>query len=326
MSKTKIASILVLFLMFSVVTGCNLFNKEPAKTPEEVVRSAMINSQNIKTATVNVVMNGSVVNEAGAVKQQVDLNLNVAEKFDINDAKNPKLDIDMAGDVTIEGKKYNGEVGLRMMNRKMYFSILKYPDPKEFPDMAMVATFADKWFFLSMDEVGQTVPLMSLDEASMTPEMKQIKKEAQKTNFFKDLKYVGTEDASGESAYKYTGSIDMDKVYAFIDKISEINKKTQTEEEKAQIKKALSGLNIPLTLWVSVDDEVMLKVAGTINYNDADTKVSAKIDFTSDVLGIGKDVVIEEPKNPVDLKQVISSMMGGAAAGADDVVLPAPTK
>ena len=152
--------------MFSVVTGCNLFNKEPAKTPEEVVRSAMINSQNIKTATVNVVMNGSVVNEAGAVKQQVDLNLNVAEKFDINDAKNPKLDIDMAGDVTIEGKKYNGEVGLRMMNRKMYFSILKYPDPKEFPDMAMVATFADKWFFLSMDEVGQTVPLMSLDEAS----------------------------------------------------------------------------------------------------------------------------------------------------------------
>ena len=140
------------------------------------------------------------------------------------------------------------------------------------------------------------------------------------------MKYVGTEDASGESAYKYTGSIDMDKVYAFIDKISEINKKTQTEEEKAQIKKALSGLNIPLTLWVSVDDEVMLKVAGTINYNDADTKVSAKIDFTSDVLGIGKDVVIEEPKNPVDLKQVISSMMGGAAAGADDVVLPAPTK
>ncbi|KKQ68226.1 MAG: hypothetical protein US89_C0009G0039 [Candidatus Peregrinibacteria bacterium GW2011_GWF2_38_29] len=319
----KIASILVLFLMLSVATGCNLFSKEPSKTPEEVVKSAIMNSQKIKTATIKIGINGFLADESSEKKQRVDLNMSVDEKFDINDAKNPKLDLDMAGDVTIEGKKYNGEVGLRMMNRKMYFSVLKYPDPKEFPDLAMVATFANKWFFLSMDELGQTVPLMPFDEASMTPEMKQVKEEAQKANFFKDLKYEGTEDASGESAYKYTGSIDMDKVYDFMIKVSEINKKAPTEEEKVQLKKGLANLNVPMTLWVSVDDEVMVKAAGVLNYNDAENKNSAKVDFTTDVSGMGKDVVIEEPKDALDLKQIISSMMGGGVVPEVDV---APTK
>ncbi|MFA6550326.1 MAG: hypothetical protein WCT36_03160 [Candidatus Gracilibacteria bacterium] len=323
MKKAKIALLLALFLMLPLVTGCNLFSKEPSKTPEEVVKSAIMNSQNIKTATVKIGINGFLADESNEKKQRIDLNMNVDEKFDTNDVKNLKLDLGMAGDVTIEGKKYNGEADLRMMNRKMYFSVLKYPDPKEFPDLAMIATFANKWFFLSMDELGQTVPLMPFDEASMTPEMKQVKEEAQKTNFFKDLKYEGTEDASGESAYKYTGSIDMDKVYGFIVKVSEINKKTQTEEEKVQLKKGLSNLNIPMTIWVSVDDEVMLKAAGTLNYNDAENKNSAKVDFTTAVSGIGKAVVIEEPKDALDLKQIISSMMGGGVASGVDV---APAK
>lgn len=303
-------SILVLLLTFSLIlSGCGLFDKGPQKPPEDVIKTGITNYLKNASAVLAINLNGSIEGETEGKKEQTGLNLNISGKYDKKDEKNIKIDMMMGGDVTYKDKKYDGELGLKLVDKKLYFNLLKYPQDiaKDAPQLAVIPALAQKWFYVSVEQAQGAVPL-KLDAAE-TPETKQLWEEAEKTNFFKDLKYKGKEEIAGVKAYKYTGVLDKDKLFDFIIKASEINKSTPpTDTEKADLKKGLSYLNIPAEFWVSVDTETLVRAKGVINYNDTEKKTAISLDFDAQASNINEPITVEAPKDAVDFTQA----MGGA--------------
>lgn len=311
MFKSKISLVLALLLTLSFAAGCGFLNKEPSKTPEEMLRTAMLNSQKSTTVTAKINLVGDLVGDNAGVQEKIAFNLNMDEKYDPTDKQNVKLDLDIKGDATVQDKKYNGEIGIKILNKNIYFNLLDYP--KDLQEAAPLAAFANRWFYVSSESLGQTTPFYVLDESSMTPEMKQLRDEAQKTNFFKDVKYEGIESVTLGKAYKYTAVMDNEVLYNFIIKASEINKKPLTDDEKTQMKNGLESLSVPVTIWVSTDDEIITQMNGSIKYNDATTKVVVNMNFSVSIDSMGESITVEEPKDAVDLMQAFGAMMGGAS-------------
>ncbi len=314
MKKSKFYLISLVFLTLLILGGCGLFNKAPDKSPEEVLKDGFKNLSALNSGSMQVVLNVSGSGVEQGKQQQIAMNVNMGGNFDSKDKQNPKGDFVLSGDVTYDNAKYDGQIDLKIIGKKLYFNLVKYPDlSKDNSQLAMLSLFANKWFFADMSQYGYgDVSILSFDESSLTPEQKEIKDEFGKTNFLKDLKYEGIEDVGNVSAYKYTGTFDKDNFYNFVLKASEINKSASTDENKANFKKALDSLNAsPMEVFVSVDGEVFVGAKGFFDYSDPVQNASFNVKFDLKFTNINQPVAVETPKDAVDIMQAFGAQLGG---------------
>lgn len=303
MNNKKICAAIAGFFLLAVLAGCGA----PDKAPEEVVKTGLKNFYDIDSSGFNLSADLSADGEQNGKKEQVAADFNASGKYDSKDKKSPKFDAFMSGNIVYENKKYDGELALKLTNKKLYFNLLKYPElPAEDPQSAVLSQLANKWFFVDAGEYENQIVIP--DESSMTPEQKQIKEEFDKRSFFKDLKYKGKEKINGAEAYKYSGIFDNDNFYEFALKAAEINKNPATDQEKADLKKVLDNLELPADIFISVKDEILVGLKGVLRYKNVDPVAAIDMKFDLTFSDLGQQVVIEEPQGAVDL---LKAMTGG---------------
>lgn len=315
MKKAKIFLVAVLALSMFLFAGCG--GAGSGKSPEESVKTAVSNFSKVSTFSAKAVIGATGEFEQNNEKEQFVTNLILNSKFDRKNKQDLKMDASVVGDVTYENKKYDGEISIKTLNKNLYFNLLKYPESiKDDPQLAPITALANKWFYLPSSQFQDKSPIV-FDRSSMTPEQQQMMDEFDKISFLKNLKYDGTDKINETEIYKFKGVVDNDKIYNFLLKSSEINKQTPSDEDKADLRKSLEGLNVPMTVFVSVKDEIFAGMKGTINYKDAETKENAKVDFDLQITDFNNPVVVEVPKDATDFMKVLG--VGSSAVPAPKV-------
>lgn len=305
MRSKKILAVVSAVLALVMLAGCG----SPEASSEEMIRTGIKNFwNNVNSGNLQSTVQLAADITQDGKKDEISGNIAVAGKYSKKNKQDPRMDIDLSGDIIYQGIKYTGQLLMKAANKKVYLNLLKYPIEanQQNPQLVgMLASLANKWYFIDGGKYSQSALLA--DESKMTPEQKQIEEEFFKTNFFKNIKYEGKEKVGEINAYKYNVVFDNDAFVQFAVKASEINKKPATEQEVADLKKEMAKINFSGDILVSVDTETLIGSKAALIYKDPDAKTNVTVNFDIKITDINKEFTVEEPSGAIDLMK----MFGG---------------
>jgi len=133
-------------------------------------------------------------------------------------------------------------------------------------------------------------------KSDMTPEQVQIKELAMKTNFFKDVTYVGEEKIMGENTKKYSAVVNKEGIKTFTVEAAKLdaNIPDPSESDLAEFDAFLETFDLNAELFIGVNDNMMRGINGELTMRPAEGG-SALINFEFSLGKINEEVVIEAP-------------------------------
>jgi len=296
----RISLVLIVALLATLVVGCSLGKKagEPEKAPKDVVKEAFDNLYKVKSGNYEIAVKGSVTpaTETGIAKTSFDVKFNGV--FDGNDPKVPKFTLAVDGSGSEDGKTPQAFAAeLRMNNDKVFAMLSKFPDLGESFPKEMLDPYIGKWWTTTIpaEMMAQMQLPTGQDEATLTPEQKEMKDFVKSLEFFDNLKFDGIETVDGADGYVYTADLSKTAIKALVDKSASMQGQTLSAEESKKFDDFLANLKFPAKIYIGKSDMTLRKIAGTVELKPIDTGAAFTLDASFAVTGLNQPITITEP-------------------------------
>ncbi len=295
-------------LIVSTFLACSSTGLEPVKSPEEIIKEAMLNSSEFRSGTFSVDLDGEMENTI--LEQEIDLDVTISGTYDSRDLDDPKLALvmNLLGHFD-EGEEQKIEFEMRFLSEQMYLVLNDISDFDGQVPLPLVQGFLKQWWSIPMpkDDV-QSATLKAFYENSDDPTSIALKEMYLKHFVFKDLKYTGNENVNGEAAYVYSWTLDKDAFVEYMQGVGDVLEQPLTEEEMSDTKTFLESIEVKGEMYISQDELILVKTDGEIEINELEG-VSATFDFQYEVADWDQNVKIEVPEGATEFNP--AALMGG---------------
>ncbi|MCC6643590.1 hypothetical protein IT411_02470 [Candidatus Peregrinibacteria bacterium] len=316
-NKLKVLASSGLLVLTMGLAGCqNVMApaEAPQKAPEVMLQEGLTKLSNTTSYSYNVDMVGDLKGPEGEKPELVKFNMNMNGGVEAKDPKDPKLNLNVKGEMSADADGGTGELAFRMNKDAIFLNLMSLEGkgsvaiPEE-----MKAQFINKWWTMPIPPEALEQLSMSMasgSEANMTEEQKQMKKLVEETKFFKNVEYKGMESVNGEQSYHYTGMLDEAAFSEFVAKASEMQGQTVSETEKADMMKAFEFMDFSGDFYVGKDSGALNKGKGTITFKQNEDKSSPSGTVTVEfvISNINKPVTVEVP---ADAQPIPMEALGG---------------
>lgn len=313
------------------LSGCTWFAPKPTREPLAMIQAGVTNFAAKMSSDYSVKFDATLLGKDADNKAQ-----NVVAHLDLagdtnSDPAAMALNTKIRGNMSVNADKYTIDTELRA-NKSAIFAILTSltgPDadiPKEY-----VAQAAGKWWKIPVPEALVKTYLPGGDASGALDAgsaVSQRLKDAENifknvSGYVKDVTYDGADTIGGLKSYRYTASLDNPKIKEFMIQYNNDKGTEPTAEDLKKLDDFLAQFTSKLTLWVSVDGEILDRVKGEFVMNKVmsdDGKSSGKgnVSFDMTYSNFGKNVVVAEPADAqtFDLFSMLGGYLGAAGESA----------
>lgn len=264
---SKVMAATGLIVLSFGLAGCQQ-GAAPAKAPEVVLQEGMAKLMEVSSNSYNVKVQGDLKGPQGETPEKLTFNFTASGSMEAKDAKDPKFNLNLKGDMMADLDGGSGEASFRMNKDAVYLSLMSLDGKGQvtIPE-EMKAEFVGKWWTMpippeALDELAKSMP--SSDTANMTAEQKEMKALLESTKFFKDVTYKGMESVGGEQSYHYTGALDKVALTEFVGKAAELQGETVSADELAEMKTSLETFDFTGDFYVGQTSGVLNKIKGNL--------------------------------------------------------------
>ncbi|MFA6992186.1 MAG: hypothetical protein WC269_02795 [Candidatus Gracilibacteria bacterium] len=324
----KLCAIFLSAVVLVVFSGCKAENGSgPATEPDVVLKEAMGNVYAIYAGGYELSFNGDMTaNETPdapdattSASRNVNFDVVLSGIFDSQDKTSPKFTLGVDAKVKT-GEEPVSLLGAELRLTKDYlYGVLSKAEggPSEIP--VEVTQLLGQWYKMPVPpDTFATSNLPTGKEEDLSPDQLKMKELIVKSSFFKDTKYVGTEDVNGVSSYHYTVVLDKDGIKKFLEEAALLSGSQLTDTDKQDMDDALSSTDLSGDIWVGADDMIIRKADGDLKMTLQDTGV---LDMTFGIAleNVNKVQTVEEPADAKDFDPSVlfgaSSLLQGATTG-----------
>jgi len=292
----KLLSVLSLAVFLS---GCSSVG-EPPKPPEEMLKGAFENFGDVLSANYEIGVEADI-DSPDSGKTGFDFALDGL--FDFQKEEEPQVGVKLDGTFTDENAEVpngNYKFELRLDKDALYSLISEVPKDDNVPaDLA--EQFLGKWWRITLppqylngaDLAFWTKPA---DESQMTAEEKAMKDIFEKTEFFREIKYLGTGKVLGENSFRYSAKLDKEAVKAFVAEAENFSGDKISKEDLESFNFALQSSDLNVEVWVGAEDLTLHKLSGSMAF---DGKEAGKVDLKFDISfgELNTDLSVEIPED-----------------------------
>ncbi len=299
---TKTLAVSGLMVLSFGLAGCQDVSAPTSqKAPEVALQEGLMKLSGMTSYNFDLGLKGDLKGPAGQPPAKVTFDATMKGGIDTKDAKDPRLNLNLKGNMMADQDGGDGELSFRMNKDALYLNLMALEGkgaitiPEE-----MKAELINKWWTMpvppeALEEMAKSMPQGA--EANMTEDQKKMKALIDQTKFFKNVAYVNMESVAGEQSYHYTGVLDKDAFSTFVAKAAELQGETVSEEEKAEMKASLESFDFSGDFYVGKDSGVLNKVKGvfTIKENADQSAPSGSVTVEVTLSDLNKPVTIEVP-------------------------------
>lgn len=276
--KKAVALVIAVLLVFS---GCGVFKKDPQKA----VNEGFAKFAEVKKMNSILKLSGTLKAPPGEKPETIQLTVDASGKTDTSDKENPKLDVSMKADATVDGQKYSGDFMLKAADKKMFVKVGSFQMPGEGGKAlnTQLASFLNVWW---------SVP--STEESALnkyTAQQEEFQELLKNTKFFTNTSEEGQETIQGIAMTKYRVDLDKEALKKFILEMIRISGGQLRPEDEVSIGETLKDVATSGAVWVG-DDNYIHRLKGTVTSQPKQgPATSFEIDYTA--WDFGKEVVVE---------------------------------
>jgi len=316
----KLFGLAVSLLAVLAMTGCMGAPGEPDKSPEEMVQESFNSMYEVKSVVYDFTVDGVVVPPEGE-GDKITFDMSISGAQDITDPSKPKFSMVMDGEFSLaDGDPEMASGELRFNADNIFFRLTGLSDFEGAVPAEMVEPFMNKWYQMEIPAEMMLNYSIAGDEENMTEEQKAMKKLMEDTQFFKDLKYEGTDGG----AYHYSGMLDTDAVIGFLKESSEIMGQSVSERDIEEMEEVFEMMEMSADMWIDSSNMYMTKMAFEMSMDIE----GGTIDMTmeSELTDFDKPVTIEEPADAeiFDPMMLLGPMMM-MQPGMEDMEMEVPS-
>ncbi len=322
MKNFAFVKILALFVAaVFVFSSCTWFEKTPeVEDFDDLLKEGLSNLSDVRSAEYSFFIGGEIESDSGVTFSDSDfssfiLNMSFDGAFDARDKDNMLfslvLDLDLKMDDEIDE---NASAEVRFVRDTLYLALQNLSDLGGEIPQEMIAPFMGQWWSLEMGpEFTESLDFVAeaRDEEEMTPEQKQLADLFDETDFFTEVRYLGTERVGRDNAHKYFAVLDKDATAEYLIESSRIMDTPLSQEEIDEGYEYMEGLDFEGYFWIGVNDETFRKFEGTLTVEDVEG-VSSVLSLSLEVSNLNGNITVEEPEESEDLEQVLMMLLGGA--------------
>jgi len=275
----------------------------PQKAPEVVLQEAMNKLADVTSYSYDVNLVGNLKGPAGEKPEAVAFNVSLDGGIEMKDPKDPKLNIDVKGDMTADADGGTGEVAFKLNKDAIFLNLMSLTGKGSvtIPD-ALKTQYVGKWWTMplppaALDELAKAAP--GGNAANMTDDHKKMKALVENTKFFKNVQYVGDEKVGNENSMHYTGVLDKDAFMSFITQASELQGNKMTDADQKDLKDSMDYIDLSAYTYVGKDSGVLNKLKGTLTLKENTTKPSptGTVTFDATLSNLNQPVTVDAPKD-----------------------------
>ncbi len=290
----KLLSALFLAVFLSACTSAG----EPPKAPEEMLKGAFENFKNVLSANYEISVKADITSpESGNTGFDFDMD----GLFDLQKEEAPQVGVKLDGTFTDENAEVpNGNYifELRLGDGALYSLISEIPDNENVPaDFA--EEFLGKWWKITLPPQYLNANDLAFwteeaDESQMSAEEKAMKDLFEKTEFFEDIKYLGTEKVFDENTFHYSAKLDKEAVKIFTKEASNFGGEKISAEDLENFNFALQSSDLNLEIWIGAEDLTLHKISGSMAF-DGKEAGTVDLEFSISLGELNSDLEIEVP-------------------------------
>lgn len=312
------------------------------KSPEKILEKALANSGKITSSEFFGTMEGKVKVDTGigtgtmtqpdmpmsqmppaSPKSEFGFKLNYGGASDKTDKENPKSSFDI--NASAEGFLFAMQ-GVTISNKILYLKINEFPALGFFDG----SQIKNKWIKMDLQELSEQAGV-KLDEifkqSKLTDEdMQKIYDSFKKHQVLKLTGNLPSESIDGHNTYHYKFTINKDNLIVFIKDIRPILEKDGMErlgdQDFQEMEKAFQNFNFTNSeIWIGKKDYYIYRIKLGIDITVPQQAGSASFMLTSNAKNFNKKVLIEEPEDATDFKEIYQNFTGigfGASSKARD--------
>jgi len=291
---------LTVAVLATLFVGCGVGKQagEPEKAPKDVVKEAFDNFYKVKSGNYDIAVKGTVTpaTDTGIAKTAFDVKVDGV--FDGNDPKVPRFTLAIDGSGSEDGKSPQSFAAeLRMNNDKVFAQLSKFPDLGESFPKEMIEPYIGKWWTTTIpaEMMSQMQLPTGQDDATLTPEQKEMKDFVKSLEFFDKLEFAGIETVDGADGYVYTAELSKQAIKALVDKSGKMQGQELSPEDSKKFDDFLKNLNFPAKIYIGKADMTLRKITGVVELKPIDTGAAFTMDMSFGVTGLNQAIKIEEP-------------------------------
>ena len=318
-----------------VFAGCQ--QAAPQKAPEQVVKDGIKGLTAVTSYEFEMAMKGDLTGPSGQTPAAVKFNFALGGSADMKDNNDPKINLKFDGSGGADDQSASGSAEFRMNKDALYFTLAKLdtkggqPLPKE-----MVDKYIGKWWKIvippnALKEFTASLP-QGGSQQNLTPEQQKLKDLFEKTQFFKNIKFVAVEDVKGEQSAHYSADLDKDAFMAFAEEAAKLKDGTVlSDADRKDMQDAMKKFDFMGNIWVGQTSGVLNQVSGDIKLaGTSASEPSGTISMRVTLWNFNKPVTIQIPADAQEfpIGGLLGGMMGDPSAGASldsSAMMPIPT-
>lgn len=312
------------------LSGCVWFAPKPTREPLAMIQAGVTNFAAKMSSDYSVKFDATLLgkdadNKAQNVVMHLDLDGDIS-----SDPAVMALNTKIRGNMSVNADKYMIDTELRANKSAILAMLTSLTGPEADIPKEYVAQAAGKWWKIPVPEALVKTYLPGGDTATVDAgsAVSQRLKDAENvfknvSAYVKDVTYDGADTIGGLKSYRYTASLDNPKIKEFMIQYNNDKGTTPTADDLKKLDDFLAQFTSKLTIWVSVDGEILDRVKGEFVMNKImsdDGKSSGKGNISLDMTysNFGKNVVVAEPAEvqTIDLFSMLGGYLGAAGESA----------
>ncbi len=311
MKRLNYLGFIAIFTALIAFSGCGVtdgpMSGSDGPSTEVVQKGISSLYYDVNSAAYEFEISGDVM-DIDEYTPNVAFDLSMNGEVDNTNPKAPNFSINMAVNGSLDDGESQSLSAEMIANAKnIYFVLHDISDFEGDVPAEMVAQFLGKWYFMP-------IPEDSLDtfdiKSEMTPEQEEMKKLFTETNFFKDIKYVGTADVLGTDTHEFSAVLDKDAVKNFLIEVAELDPDVDepTEADLADLDAFLATFDMNADLFIGQGDGILRSIAGDIAINPVEGG-SVVLNFVLDMGNLNEVVTIDAPADAMEFDPMM--LLGG---------------
>jgi hypothetical protein len=307
-----------------VLSACNGAGGSATYTEDQIedkIVAAFEAMEDVETVRSNIAIEGT----AGTETEQVafDVEMGIGQEILDKEEMLFNADFDMSGNVTYNETNVGFSLALVIMQDAIYANLGDITGLDEDPNAAMflpmLQGYMNQWWSFELPE-GGLAGLGLPEDADIAAQQEELMEILKNADFFESVELVGVEKIGGERAEKFAVKLSEEGVISYMKEVTAMTEPGAeiTDEEIAEVKEVLEGLELETMVWITDSGYVggmSIDVTGTIE--DEIESVDIDVSIMVEYMDFNKNINIEAPADATEFD------LGGFGLGGAMMTDPA---
>ena len=287
------------------LTACSGAANAPEKSAEEMLMSALDNSQTQESGNFALNMSGSMTAEEMTASMDGALTMAI----DIRDSQNLSGEIQFelsVEDPNMGQQAFAGEA--KVVDSVAYFKVDNAGPYSMFMPFPQGSWISYEILESDMAEISAAIELAKSD----TPELQEATEElkSQALEVFGNLKYEGVENKGGVSSYAYSWELSEEAFINLVESGAQMEGQTMPEQDKEELMTVLEMIDVEGIVYIT-EEERINGIEVTLSGVAPDgEEIEFNLDYS--VSNVNEDINVVAPEGAKSMEEIMAEQMASS--------------